>query len=80
MAVTVINEKPSDEMFGYIFGCDGLMSMDEVCTFLGKDVAHDTVDRLIAENKLRAGNLRGKRGRVRICRRSLMEYVSSIEK
>lgn len=77
MPATIIHESAADEMHGYQFGCDGFMSIDEVCKFLGADVAHDAVQRLLADRKLRWFKLRNRR--VRICRRSLMEHVKRSE-
>lgn len=64
----------SDKHYGYRFGCDGLLSRVEVARILGRSTR--TIDRMIAEGTLR----RGKDGRaVSVCRRSIDEYLRSIQ-
>jgi excisionase family DNA binding protein len=74
--VTVIAEHHADEMFGYTFGVDGVMKMSAACEFL--DVSRATIDRLAESNKIRIGKIGN--GQVRICRRSINDYVRSLEK
>jgi len=62
----------SDEAWGYKFGCDGLRKKKTAEEFL--DVSRWTLYRLIKKNKLREA----KDGR--ICYRSLVDYVRSLEK
>jgi hypothetical protein len=66
---------PADERWGYPFGVDGLMGTDEACRFLGGCHRH-TLDNIASEGNIR----KGKSGnRIVICRRSIEDYVSSIE-
>ncbi len=67
----------ADEKFGYEFGCDGLVSRDEACQLLG-GVSVDTLEDLYRENKIRKGKMPGRRV-VGICRRSLRNYIRSME-
>jgi len=77
--VTMIDELiGADAEFGYRFGCDGLTSLNEARSILG-GVSTDTVDRLAVENLIRKGKRRGPNGRIVICRRSLMNYIASLE-
>lgn len=66
----------ADEMFGYAFGCDGLMSPAQACEFLA--VSRDTVDRLADAGKIRKGKPAGGH-MVRFCRRSILNFAQSIE-
>lgn len=64
-----------DAKFGYEFGCEGLMTVDEACKMLS--LTRWTIDKLHLEGKLRKGHITG--GRVRICRRSVREYLATLE-
>lgn len=65
---------PSDVDWGYRFGIDGVMSMGTACELL--DVSRETVRRRAGEGRLRMGH---DGGRVKICRRSLLDYIKQLE-
>lgn len=69
----------ADKQFGYRFGCDGLMSIDEACKFLG-GVSRHTLARRADAGLIRTGRQsdRGS-GRTVFCRRSVEEYAASLE-
>lgn len=73
--ITAVTDNNADTSYGYAFGIDGVVSMQETCKLLG-DVSRDTVDRLCEARKLRRGKTDGL---VRICRRSLTNYIRSLE-
>lgn len=66
---------PADKQYGYRFGCDGLIGFDEARELLG-GVCRKTLYRRIEEGLIRKGNIKKKSV---ICRRSLVEYISSLE-
>ncbi|SFJ27219.1 MerR family transcriptional regulator [Planctomicrobium piriforme] len=66
----------ADLEHGYVFGCDGLMGVSEVCDHLS--IGRATLDRLVVRGALRKGK-DGETGRVSICKRSVMEYVRGME-
>ena len=65
----------ADAEFGYVFGCEGLMTVDEVCETLS--ITRWTIDKLHGDKSLRKGHITG--NRVRICRRSVREYLATLE-
>jgi hypothetical protein len=74
--------KAAGQEFEWAFGCDGLLTLEEACDLLR--VSRNTLDRLCAEKYLRKGKSprhdpRNKATRVYICRRSLNEYLRSME-
>ena len=77
MGITVVDTSstPADRKFGYRFGVDGLMAQEEAIEFLGNP-SLSTIDRRVEEGKLRRGK---DKGRVVLCRRSVVEYVASCE-
>lgn len=78
MSLTVIHtaETDSDRSWGYRFGCDGIVSLADAAVMLA-GVSTRTVERRIVDGLLRPGKLGG---RLVICRRSLNEYISTLEK
>lgn len=68
-------QSPASMRWGYEFGCDGIVSIREAAKMLG-GVSLTTVYRRISEGLLRHG-VDG--GRAIICRRSLTEYIASLE-
>jgi len=69
-------QSPADEKHGYVFGCDGVLNINEAVDLLG--VCERTVWRYVKENRFRTGKHPGT-NRLIICRRSLMSYLSGIE-
>lgn len=73
--------RPHDRQWGYTFGCDGLLTIDQVQEVL--PVSRKTIYRLCADRLLRKGKNPQhdprSSGAVFICRRSLSEYVRSME-
>lgn len=67
---------PADEMYGYAFGCDGLVSFKEACKLLG-GICSKTLYRRIADGSIRKGKLGTKKAV--ICKRSLQEYIQGLE-
>lgn len=65
---------PADEMWGWEFGCDGLMTVVGACRFLS--ISRDTLDRRILSGELRKGK---KNGRVYVCERSVRQYAKRME-
>ena len=81
MVTTATKDEPegADAKFGYRFGIDGLVSLEEACRFLG-GINRDTLNKYAAQGLIRKGKRSGLRyGRVVICKRSLEEYASSLE-
>lgn len=67
-----------DRHFGYRIGCDGWVKRTEAAEILGYHV--DTIDRLLRRGELRAtGYASSKRPVIKICLRSLTEFLSRIE-
>ncbi len=67
----------ADDAFGYEFGCDGLANRQQACEMLGS-VSVDVLEDLCREGKVRKGKMPGKRV-VGICRRSLRNYIRTME-
>ncbi len=67
----------TDQRYGYEFGCDGLVSVQKARDLLA-DCSADTIKRLCGEGKLRKGKMPGRRTKG-ICRRSIMEYIKTME-
>ena len=77
-AITKNQSSPSERKYGYVFGCDGLMTYDEACQFLA--VSLRKLYELIDEGRVRKGKLTSsKQGSVRLCRRSVVLYAASLE-
>lgn len=64
----------ADKQWGFKFGVDGLLTIEQTQTFLG--VSQRTVYRLINDRSLRRGYVRKKPV---ICRRSVAEYLRTVE-
>jgi excisionase family DNA binding protein len=64
----------ADKTWGFLFGVDGLLTLDQAQGFLG--VSQRTVYRLLDDGVLRRGKVRGK---VVICKRSVLEYLKTVE-
>ncbi|MDB5344333.1 MAG: hypothetical protein JWP89_2710 [Schlesneria sp.] len=66
---------PADTSWGYVFGVDGLMTVDAAGEFLS--VSGRTLDRLSVQGKIRKGrfpsNVRA------FCKRSVFEFAQSLE-
>jgi excisionase family DNA binding protein len=61
-----------DEAYGYEFAVDGLMTVEDACKHLAVSV--DTIQRRCADGTLRWWKDPAKRF-VRLCRRSVNEYI-----
>lgn len=78
MSLTVVNTEQSEaeRKWGYQFGIDGTVDLEEAAKILG-GCDTQTVERRIAAGFLRVGkDVR----RVIICKRSLMQYLARCEK
>ncbi len=74
-SVTKVLERPADRRFGYRFGCDGVIGLEEALKMLGNP-SRTTIDRRCDELKIR----KGRDGqRVVFCIRSINEYIASLE-
>ncbi len=67
----------ADEKWGYRFGVDGVVSQAEASKLLA-NASVSTLERRAADDLIRDGK-DGER-RVVYCRRSLMNYIASLEK
>lgn len=65
------------EIYGYAFGCDGLMSSKDACQFLA-GLSIDTLDQLARDGRVRKGKIPGGR-KVCFCRRSVIEFARRME-
>lgn len=63
-----------DTEWGYQFGVDGVCSLQEAMELLA--LSRDTIKRRANDGLLRLGE---DGGRVRVCRRSIQEYLRGIE-
>jgi|688.fasta_scaffold483403_2 excisionase family DNA binding protein len=73
---------PTDTKWGYRVGVDGLVDIAEAAKLLG-GVHRRTVERMAKDGLLRRceiGRAGKQRGRIKICRRSLMDYIRSTER
>ena len=70
------NLNEADRKYGYRFGCDGLMSIEETCEFL--NISRWTLNARIDAGHIRKGKHLDGRAVV-ICRRSVQEYLSRLE-
>lgn len=70
------NERLADASWGYSFGELGTLSVADACSFIG--VHRTTLYRYCNRHLIRKGRLPGSRA-VRICKRSLTEFVRSME-
>lgn len=70
--------KPSisaaSRQFGYTFGDEGVVTMKEACRLLG--MCRDTVKLKAAAGQIRIGS---DGGRIKLCRRSIREYLATLE-
>ncbi|TWU12880.1 hypothetical protein CA54_17060 [Symmachiella macrocystis] len=78
MATTTENKLTgADKEWGYRFGVNGLMSVDEACAFLG-GIHGETLKRKSNDGLVRRG--RHPNGRtLAYCRRSVIEYIAQME-
>jgi len=76
--LTVINatSNESDLRYGYQFGVDGLVTVEQVSEMLGGPSIR-TVERRIRSGKFRTGR---DEGRLVICKRSVLEYIAGLER
>jgi hypothetical protein len=76
MSLTIVNtnQNEAEQKYGYRFGCEGLVTLDEAAAKLRKSVR--SVYRLIEAGELRYGG----KGKTVICQRSLMDYIAGTEK
>jgi excisionase family DNA binding protein len=64
----------ADKEWGFRFGAEGTMSIEQVQGFLG--VSERTVYRLIDDGVIRRGKIRGKPV---ICKKSVLAYLATTE-
>ncbi|MEQ8852866.1 helix-turn-helix domain-containing protein [Gimesia sp.] len=81
--MTTATESPADKKYGYTFGCDGVVDYSTAARMLG--VCKRTVERYVENQdefkRFRVGRHPGKKNqKCVICRRSLNDYIRSIEK
>lgn len=74
MIAATDRKNAADEHFGYPFGVDGVCSLETAKSLL--DCHHATLYRLVKRGILRHGHLGG---RARFCRRSINDYLKSLE-
>lgn len=75
-AFTPIDEQvENSNRWGYPFGVDGVVDMDEACRMFG-NVNRITVDRRAHDQLIRKGK---DKGRVVFCVRSIKRYLASTE-
>jgi hypothetical protein len=69
----------TEHAWGYDFGAEGVLDMDEAARLAG--CSTQTLWRLREKNALRIGKHLGniRKGKAVVCRRSLSEYLKSIE-
>lgn len=67
----------ADKQHGFIFGCDGLADLKETAGILGVSV--ETARRYAKQDRFRYGKHPGKSGKLEVCRRSLANYIKSIQ-
>lgn len=72
-------EAPADKKHGYTFGCEGVVDLDTACNLLGV-AAKSTVTNYAEKGFIRIGQHKGsKTAKKVICRKSIDEYLSSLE-
>lgn len=78
MTLTVVNSErnEADAKWGYRFGEDGIINLEDAAAMLAK-ASTQTV-----ENRIKAGKIRSGKdvGRLVICKKSLVEYIAGLEK
>lgn len=73
-AATDRTDRAANREYGYPFGVDGIMSVEQAMAFLA--CSKSTIYRLIEAGKLRHGRMGPA---ARICRRSITDYLDGIE-
>lgn len=77
--MSTATETPADKKHGYTFGCDGVVDLDTACHLLGVS-AKSTVTSYAERGFIRIGQHKGsKTAKKCVCRRSITEYLSSLE-
>jgi hypothetical protein len=78
MSLTVVNTdlNEADAKWGYRFGIDGVVSIEQAQSALA-NASRNSINRRIADGLLRTGK---DVGRVVICKRSLTNYIAGLEK
>lgn len=79
MATLAVIDEPlsdADRSYGYRFGCEGIVAIPQACEMLG-GVSEATLFRRIADDKFRVGR---EGGRTVICKKSLINYIASLER
>lgn len=69
---------PADARWGFTFGCDGLMSLEEACDFLG-GISVDTLDNRARDGLIRKGKHPNGLRKAVVCRRSVVEFAATME-
>lgn len=78
MSLTVVrtSETEADRKWGYRFGCDGIVNLEDAGKILA-NASTRTVERRIAAGVLRAGY---EGGRTVVCVRSIRDHIAGLEK
>lgn len=74
MAVAKSKTSPAEDAYGYPFGVDGVVGVDTASALL--DCHRTTLYRLSRQGHIRRGKLNR---RARFCRRSITDYLRSLE-
>lgn len=74
-----VAESPANKKFGYVFGCDGVVDYKGASRLLGVS-SRDTIRGMADRGLIRKGQHTGKsNAKAAFCRRSILEYLASIE-
>jgi hypothetical protein len=80
--MATVTASPTETKWGYRFGVDGLVDITEAASQLG-GVHKRTVERMAKDGLIRMGEIgraNSQRGRLKICKRSLADYIKSCER
>lgn len=80
--MVVATANPTETKWGYRFGVDGLVDIAEAALQLG-GVHRRTVERMAKDGLIRIGEVgraNKQRGRLKVCKRSLSDYIKSCER
>lgn len=76
LAETPVTLTDADRKCGYRFGVDGLVTIADAAKMLG-NCSERTVERRLADGLFRCGR---EGGRCVICKRSLTDYIATLER
>lgn len=78
MSTAAENLTGADAEWGYRFGCDGVLGTAAACDFMS--TSRWTLERLVDAGQIRKGKAdNGPGGAVKFCRRSLKDYLATLE-